>query len=78
MGEASDARSSRRQARSAWPIRAYQLGDEPSADLRGSTTPSERLAMMWELARQSWSLSGRPFPEYRRSEIPGRIARLAE
>ncbi len=31
--------------------------------------------MMWELASQAWSLSGRPFPDYPRERTPGRVVR---
>ncbi len=61
--------------RAGWPIRGYALGHEPGANLRDSTTAGERLAMMWELARQSWSLAGRPLPEYPRNRTPGRVIR---
>lgn len=39
------------------------------------TTPAERLALMWPLARESWLLSGRPLPDYPRHQIPGRVIR---
>jgi hypothetical protein len=56
--------------RSAWPVRAYRLGSEPGDDLSGSTTPEERLAMMWPLALEAWELAGRPLPKYERGETP--------
>ena len=61
--------------RSDWPVRVYRLGDEPSDDLSGSTSPDERLAMMWELAERGWLLSGREIPVYSRSETPGKVLR---
>jgi hypothetical protein len=78
MKTASDERAARSRARHTWPIRSHDLGSTPGANLRGSTTAAERLAMMWELARQSWSLSGQPFPKYRRSEMPGHMLRPGE
>ena len=54
--------------RRTWPVRAYRLGSEPSDDLSASTTVAERLAMMWPLAVEAWELTGRPLPQYARSE----------
>ena len=58
------------QDRHSWPVRAYRLGNEPSDDLSATTTPEERLAMMWPLALEAWELAGRPFPDYERRETP--------
>jgi len=63
------ARSSARD-RSSWPVRSYALGAEPGDDLSGSTTPAERLAMMWPLTLEAWELAGRPIPAYTRAETP--------
>jgi len=67
-----DSPASRAAARKSWPVRAYRLGQEPSDDLSGATTPEERLAMMWQLALEAWTLTGRPLPDYTRSEAPVR------
>ena len=64
--------------RGSWPIRRYRLGAEPSDDLSDSTTPEERLAMMWPLAREGWLLAGRPLPMYSRENLPSRIFRCGE
>jgi len=61
--------------RSTWPVSRYHLGGEPSDDLSESTSPEERLAMMWELAEQGWLWAGRDFPEYDRDNIPGKVLR---
>ncbi len=53
----------RRRARAAWPARVFELGREPSDDLSDRTTAEERLAMMWPLAVDAWTTSGRPLPE---------------
>jgi len=68
-------RDERAAERRNWPIRKYRLGEEPSEDLRESTTAEERLQMMWQLAVDAWSLTGRPIPDYRRSEAPVRKLR---
>jgi hypothetical protein len=70
-----EAREDRRKDRQAWPIRRYNLGEEPSDNVRALTTASERLAMMWPLTRLSWRLAGRDMPRYRRSDMPGKILR---
>lgn len=59
-----------REARRTWPVRVYRLGAEPGDDLSGLTTPEQRLAMMWDLAQEAWSLTGRPLPDYPRHETP--------
>ena len=64
-----------RRARAAWPVRVFALGDEPSDDLSGRTTAEERLAMMWPLAVDAWTASGRPLPEYPRHLMPVRVIR---
>ena len=57
------------------PVRVYRLGEEPGDDLSASTTPEERLAMVWELTLRAWALSGRPIPTYERHEMPVIIQR---
>ena len=58
-------------------MRVYRLGAEPPDDLGATSTPEERLAMMWPLALEAFSLTGRPFPAYRRAETPVALRRLA-
>jgi hypothetical protein len=62
--------------RKTWPVHVYRLGEEPPDDLRASTTPEERLAMMWPLAVEAFSLSGKPMPDYRRVAAPVTLRRL--
>jgi hypothetical protein len=38
-------------------------------------TAEERLATMWQLALDAWSLSGEPLPVYERETMPGRLIR---
>lgn len=65
-----DSRESRAAARSDWPVRKMRLRDEPGDDLSAKTTAEERLAMMWPLAVEAWSLTGRPMPNYERQDAP--------
>ena len=57
-------------------IRRVHLGD-PEPDLRDSTSPSERLALVWTLTLESWSLAGQELPGYARKEAPIRVVSLA-
>ncbi|MGH7331334.1 MAG: hypothetical protein ACREKS_01040 [Candidatus Rokuibacteriota bacterium] len=70
-----EAEARRRAARSRWPIERYRLGEEPPDDLSDLTTPSQRIAMMWELAESAWKAAGRPWPTYDRQHIPARLFR---
>ena len=65
----------RRSARAAWPIRAFRLGEEPLLDDRDTTTPDERLALVWTLTREQWALAGRTIPDYTRANTPGTVVR---
>lgn len=73
MSDGAPTDDERRAARSAWPIRRYELGREPSDDLSNETTPAQRLAMMWELAVEGWRLAGRTLPTYDRQSMPARF-----
>ena len=61
--------------RATWPVRRYRLGEEPGDDLSDVTTPAERVAMMWRLAREGWALAGRSLPTYGRAHAPTRFYR---
>lgn len=61
------------ERRRAWPVRIYRLGEEPGDDLSAWTTPEERVALVWELSRRMWALTGRPSPENPRRQLSIRI-----
>jgi hypothetical protein len=65
----------RAEARRAWTVRRFRLGDEPNDDLSRVTTAQARLAMMWELSLSAWRLAGRPLPVYDRRHAPGKVVR---
>ena len=46
----------RRDLRADWPVRRFRLGDEPNEDLSSTTTGEERIAMMWPLALDAFSI----------------------
>ena len=75
MASDPKAVATRRAARASWPIAVYKLGSEPSDDLSDTTTATERVAMMAELAESAWRLSGRSLPVYGRRDMPGRVFR---
>jgi hypothetical protein len=58
--------------RANWPIRRFRLGEEPEDDLLSSTTPEQRVAMVWSLTLDAWASAGREIPAYDRSNIPCR------
>lgn len=65
----------RRLARANWPVRRTTLDDEPLTDERIPRDVDARLAMVAELTRTQWSLSGADLPRYSRHEMPGRVLR---
>jgi hypothetical protein len=67
--EASE-RERRAANRRSWPVRKVRLGEEPGEYLSATTTPAERIGMMWRLAQDAWALSGRPISDYSREEMP--------
>ena len=45
-------------------IRVVKLSDrEDTADLKKTTTPEQRWAMMWQLALDAWAFKGEPVAE---------------
>ena len=40
-----------------------------------ASTPSARLAAVWAVTCDAWALSGRPWPDYHREDMPGRVLR---
>jgi hypothetical protein len=74
-GDATGMRS-RAASHRTWPVRLVALGSEPPDDIDRSTTPEERLAMVWSLTVEAWAVSGRPMPTYPRTATPVRLCRL--
>ncbi len=61
--------------RSRGPVRIYRLGAEPGDDLSATTTPEERVALVWELSRRLWALTGQPSLAGPRDQLPIRVIR---
>ena len=57
-------------------VAVFALGEEPGGDISSETTAGERLALMWPLAIEAWSLTGRPLPDYERASTPVRVVPL--
>ena len=71
-------RKRRAAARRQWPMRVVELDEDEVEDLSATTTMEERLAMVWRLTLDSWASSGRPIPNYRREDTPGRVVSLVD
>ncbi|MEZ4437339.1 MAG: hypothetical protein R3F65_33515 [bacterium] len=69
-----------RRRRAALRRQRATLTRTPLAASRPPAPPTalERLALLTQLSDEAWLLSGRPFPRYRRSEMPGRVIRPGE
>jgi hypothetical protein len=52
--------------------------DASDDDISATTTATERVAMMWELAREAWRLAGKPIPTYDRAHTPSRVFRAGK
>lgn len=76
--KSSEDRAARAHRRATWPVRRTDANDDGRAELCAATTPEERVAMMAELAREAWSLAGKPWPDYARGDAPIRRTTLAE
>jgi len=76
MDPAARERAERRRRRaSQWLIRRFALGAEPIRDPLDRSTLDERIAMMWPLAREAWSVAGLSIPTYDRVNMPGELVR---
>jgi hypothetical protein len=57
------------------PVRIRRLQEPDDDDLSGSLDAAQRVALVWELSRRMWELTGRPVPQYDRATTPVRITR---
>lgn len=72
------AEDEKRDRRASWPVRRFRLGDEPSEDLSSTTTAEERIAMMWPLALDAFSIEASGSDRSPRSLWPVRVRPLGE
>jgi hypothetical protein len=73
--DSDELRELRRRARAHWPVVRTSLDTESADDLSETTTPAERIGMMWTLAESAWLLAGLRLPTYDRSTIPAVLYR---
>jgi hypothetical protein len=57
------------------PVVVRHLQDPERDDLSGMLDASQRVALVWELSRRMWELTGRPVPRYDRASMPVRLVR---
>ena len=56
--------------RSKMTARVVPLESKEAAEARVGGTVAERIALVAELSRQAWMLTGKPFPSYTRGTMP--------
>lgn len=56
--------------------RVVPLDSHEAGETRVEGTAGERLALVAELSRHSWALSGRALPAYTRATMPLRLSHL--
>jgi hypothetical protein len=59
-------------------VRIVPLHSQEAGDARVGGTVTERLALVTELSRRSWTLTRKSTPSYTRKDIPFRLTTLAE
>jgi hypothetical protein len=70
-----EAFKARAAGRRNWPVSRYRLGEEPADGVPEVSSVEARIAMMWPLALDAWSSTGRELPAYERSAMPGCVTR---
>ncbi len=73
MNEARRARANAR--RRDWIASAHRLEESPAAQ---AGSASERVVSVWQITLDTWALSGRSLPDYKRSEMPIQRRQLCE
>lgn len=63
----------RRDARRNWPVSAVSPSFNDDVALARSTSSEERLAMMWTISLDAWTMTGEEYPHYERHNMPGRL-----
>jgi hypothetical protein len=59
------------------PVRVRHLHDPESDDLSDHLSTEARVALVWQLSRRMWELTGRALPSYTRDAIPVHLTRSA-
>ena len=58
--------------------RVVPLENDDAGDGRVAGSATQRLAILADLSRRMWALTGRPYPSYTRATMPVKITTLAE
>ncbi len=58
--------------RSDWPVRKFKLGEEPEDDY-SRFTPTERVAVVWEITKNTWAFKD---PNWRESRLRRDVVRV--
>ena len=58
--------------RETWSLSVHTLADAPPSQ---RTSPEVALASIWRLSCEAWAMSGRPWQDYTRANMPGRVLR---
>jgi len=61
--------------RSQWPARKIRLQDDDDRSDVAHLTPSERVAMVWEITKTAWAFKDPSFRESRLRRDIGRVIR---
>ena len=64
--------------RSKMTARIVPLRSDEAGDARVGGTVAERVALVGELSRRMWALTGQPLPSYTRATMPVKLSTLAE
>lgn len=67
-----------RKNRDGMQARVVPLDSREAGDSFVEGTPSQRIALVAELSRRAWALTGRPVLSYTRATMPVRIITLQE
>ncbi len=73
-----EARKARAQRRQSWPGNVVELGHETDAAIMLDGTSADRIRALWRVTADAWASSGRPIPDYRRANMPGKIIRPSD
>jgi hypothetical protein len=73
MDEPTSERALRAAKRRAtWSLSVHSLADAAPSE---RVSPEDALTSIWRLSCEVWAMSGRPWPEYTRATMPGRVIR---
>ena len=70
-----DEREKRASQRAKWPGRKMTLEEAAQQEPAGPVPPAQLFQVMWQLAVDAWTLSGREIPTYSREDAPGKVIR---